>query len=95
MNVTKAGAYQLGIMYTSNKTGKISISVNDKDATGGIIIPTTFAEADTVAWRQWHHWNYLKNMATVNLEEGLQTITLHTTDVGDMNYDYINFESVK
>jgi hypothetical protein len=95
VNVTKAGTYQLGIMYTSNKIGKISISVNDKDATGGILIPTTFVEADTVAWRQWHHWNYLKNMATVNLKEGLQTITLHTADVGDMNYDYINFELVK
>jgi hypothetical protein len=95
VNVTKSGTYQLGIMYTSNKNGKISISVNDKDATGGILIPTTFVEADTVAWRQWHHWNYLKNMATVNMKEGLQTITLHTADVGDMNYDYINFELVK
>jgi hypothetical protein len=34
-------------------------------------------------------------MASVNLKKGLQTITLHTADVGDMNYDYINFELVK
>ena len=95
VNVTEAGTYQLGIMFTSNKTGKISLSVNDKDITGIIIIPSTFVEADSVAWRQWHHWNYLDKMATVDLKKGLQTITLHTVDVGDMNYDYVNFKLVK
>jgi hypothetical protein len=95
VNVTKAGTYQLGIMYTSNKNGKISISVNDKDATGPILIPTTFVAADSVAWRQWHHWNYLSKMAQIDLKKGLQTITLHTVDIGNMNYDYINFELVK
>jgi hypothetical protein len=93
--VTKSGTYQLGLMYTSNKNGKISISVNDKDVTGEILVPTTFVEADSVAWRQWHHWNYLNNMAIIRLKRGLQTITLHTAAVGDMNYDYINFELVK
>jgi len=95
VNVTEAGTYQVSLMYTSNKNGKISIAVNDADITGEILVPSTFVEADTVAWRQWHHWNYLSNMASVNLKKGLQTITLHTADVGDMNYDYINFELVK
>lgn len=95
VNVTKAGTYQLGIMYTSNKNGQISITVNDIDVTGPILIPSTFVEADSVAWRQWHHWNYLDKMATIDMKEGLQTITLHTADIGDMNYDYINFELVK
>jgi hypothetical protein len=95
VNVAESGTYQLGLMYTSNKNGKISLSVNDKDVTGEILVPTTFVQADSVAWRQWHHWNYLSNMATIRLKKGLQTITLHTADVGDMNYDYINFELVK
>jgi hypothetical protein len=95
VNVTESGTYQLGFMYTSNKNGKISIAVNDKDITGEILIPSTFVEADSVAWRQWHHWNYLDNMAKIDLKKGLQTITLHTADVGDMNYDYINFELTK
>jgi hypothetical protein len=95
VNVTEAGTYQLGLMYTSNKNGKISIAVNDADVTGEILVPNTFVEADTVAWRQWHHWNYLGKMATVELKKGFQTITLHTADVGDMNYDYINFELIK
>jgi hypothetical protein len=95
VNVTKTGTYQLGIMYTSNQNGKISISVNDKDATGPILIPTTFVKADTVAWRQWHHWNYLNNIARIDLKKGTQTITVHTVEIGQMNYDYLNFELVK
>jgi hypothetical protein len=95
VNVTESGTYQLGLMYTSNKNGKISISINDKDVTGEILVPTTFVQADTVAWRQWHHWNYLGKMATIKLKKGKQIITLHTADVGDMNYDYINFELIK
>lgn len=95
VKVTETGTYELGLMYTSNKKGKISIAVNDEDVTGEILVPSTFVEADSVAWRQWHHWNYLSNMASVDLKKGLQTITLHTADVGEMNYDYIDFELVK
>ena len=82
-------------MYTSNQNGKVSIDVNDKDETGPISIPSTFVEADTVAWRQWHHWNYIDSIAQIKLKKGLQTITLHTVEIGQMNYDYINFLRVE
>jgi len=95
VNVNTTGMYQLGLMYTANKDGKISIAVNNLDVSGLISVPSTFVAADTVAWRQWHHWNYLDNMATIKLKKGLQTITLHTAKVGDMNYDYINFKLIK
>lgn len=95
VNVTKTGTYQLGIMYTSNQNGKISISVNDQDATGPLNIPNTFVAEDSVAWRQWHHWNYINELAQLELKEGLQTITIHTVDIGQMNYDYLNFKWIK
>jgi hypothetical protein len=95
VNVTKSGTYQLDIMYTSNQNGKISFSVNGKDATGPISISSTFVEADSVAWRQWHHWNYIHQIAFIDLKKGLQTITLYTVETGQMNYDYINFKRVK
>jgi hypothetical protein len=95
VNVKKAGIYTLGIMYTSNQSGKISISVNDKDATGPVFIPSTYIKEDTVSWRQWHHWNYIDHIARIDLKKGLQTITLQTIETGQMNYDYINFELVK
>jgi len=95
IKVTKTGTYQLGIMFTANQNGKISISVNDIDATGAISIPSTFVEADTVAWRQWHHWNYIDRIALIDLKKGVQTLTLHTVEIGQMNYDFISFKLVK
>jgi hypothetical protein len=92
VNVGKSGTYQLCIMYTSNRSGKISISVDDKDATGPVLIPTTFVAADSVAWRQWHHWNYIEDIARLDLKKGKHTITIHTVETGQMNYDYINFK---
>ncbi|WP_225975338.1 hypothetical protein [Panacibacter ginsenosidivorans] len=94
IQVEKSGNYQLGLMFTSNKNGKISFAVNDKDVTGPIMVPSTFVAADTVAWRQWHHWNYIDNIASIHLDKGLQTFTIHTVDVGNMNYDFINFKRI-
>ena len=95
INVKTEGTYQLGLMFTSNKDGKISFSVNDMDVTGPISIPSTFMAADTIAWRQWHHWNYIDNIAQINLMKGIQTFTIHTVEIGGMNYDFINFKLVK
>ena len=85
VDVTKTGTYKVGIMYTSNQNGKISISVNDKDMTGPLLIPSTFVAEDSVSWRQWHHWNYIDSLATIGLKKGIQTITVHTVDIGNMN----------
>ncbi len=94
IEVETEGTYQLGLMYTANKNGKISISINDIDVTGPISIPSTYVAADTVAWRQWHHWNYLGNIAEFQLQKGIQTLTIHTVEIGDMNYDFLNVELV-
>lgn len=94
VKVEKSGNYQIGLMFTSNKNGVIKLAVNDKLVTKPISIPSTFVAKDTVAWRQWHHWNYLDNIAKIYLKKGVQTITLHTFDLGDMNYDFLNFKRV-
>ncbi|MDA3890835.1 MAG: hypothetical protein PF517_04135 [Salinivirgaceae bacterium] len=95
INVETEGMYQLGLMFTSNKDGRIAFAVNDIMVTEPILIPSTFVAADTVAWRQWHHWNYIGDLAKIKLKKGIQTFTLHTVEIGDMNYDYINFELLK
>jgi hypothetical protein len=88
--VKETGTYILGIMYTASQGGKISISVNDIDQTGLIDIPTTYVKDEPIHWRQWHHWNYLKDFATIKLKKGLQIITLYTRETGQMNYGYID-----
>jgi len=94
IKVEEAGTYKLGLMYTSNQNGKISFSINDVDITGPISVPSTFVPADSVAWRQWHHWNYIDNIATINIKRGFLTFTIHTVEIGQMNYDFINFQKV-
>jgi hypothetical protein len=95
VNVEKSGTYQLSVMYTSNQDGKIEVSTDDDKSTGPFLIPSTFVAADTIAWRQWHHWNYIDKAARLDLKKGLQIITLYTVEIGQMNYDFIDFELVK
>jgi hypothetical protein len=94
IHVERAGTYDLGLMYTANKDGLISFSVNDIDITGPLLIPSTFVAEDTVAFRQWHHWNYIDDLARIELKKGIQTFTIHTVDIGSMNYDFVNFKLV-
>lgn len=94
ISVEKEGKYKLGLMFTSNKNGKISFSINDEKVTNSITIPSTFVSEDSVAFRQWHHWNYMEDLATIQLKKGIQTFTIHTDEVGDINYEHINFDFV-
>ncbi len=92
IDVQSPGTYQIGLMYTSNSGGHISLSVNGKDQTGPMEITTTNNPKDQVEWRQWHHWNYSDSIGTIKLKKGIQQLTLHTLRAGSMNYDYLNFE---
>ncbi|HMG90367.1 MAG TPA: carbohydrate-binding protein [Chryseolinea sp.] len=92
VDVKETGSYKLGLMYTANQNGQISLSVNDDDITGPIDISSTYFAEDTIAWRQWHHWNYKDGIAEIQLNKGIQIITLHTVAVGQMNYEYIDFK---
>jgi hypothetical protein len=95
VQVEKSGRYEIGLMLTSNRGGKISLSVDGRDVTGPLPIQSTFVAADTVAWRQWHHWNYQDGLAEIALRRGIHVITLHTVSDGNMNFDYLDFKPVR
>ena len=95
IDVKTSGLYKLGLMYTANQNGKISLTINDADVIGPIDVPATFVAGDTISWRQWHHWNYLDKIPLLQLEKGLQVLTLHTVAVGQMNYEHLDFELVR
>ena len=95
IDVETEGSYELDLMYTANQEGKISFSVNDIDVSGPVSVPSTFVAEDTVAMRQWHHWNYIENIAQIQLKEGIQTFTIHTVEIGSMNYDFLHFKLVE
>jgi len=54
-------------------------------------IPSTHNDADTVAWRQWHHWNKLDSLTAINIPKGKHLLTIHVTEHGNMNFDYLEF----
>jgi hypothetical protein len=90
--VKQAGVYTIDLLYTSNRGGKISLDLNGKPLVSFIDIIATKNEKETVAWRQWHHWNVMTNMAEVELPKGVCVLTLHVVAEGNMNFAYLDFK---
>jgi hypothetical protein len=86
------GNYLADFLYTSNRGGTISIDVNGKDATGPLQVPATYDPADTVSWRQWHHWNLAAKFFKVRLGKGRNVLTVHILTGGNMNLAYFDFQ---
>jgi hypothetical protein len=95
VDVTQAGRYTFDLLYASNRGGSISLDRNGRALTAAIDVPTTFDAADPVAWRQWHHWNLLKDAATFDLPAGISVLTVHTLAGGNMNYASLTFRRLK
>lgn len=91
VEVQQTGTYTVGLMYTSNGDGGIELVTDDSVSTGIMIVPSTYKDADTLAWRQWHHWNKNVQLGRIQLKEGRQNFTLKTVVNGNMNYDYLEF----
>jgi hypothetical protein len=91
IRVNKSGKYNLGLMYTANGDGKISLLLNGETLTSDLLIPSTRNEKETIDWRQWHHWNRVDSLTTIELKKGVHVLTLKTVANGNMNYDYLEF----
>jgi len=95
VDVTESGIYKVSTMYTSNRGGSIRLYIDDTDSTGLLAIPTTNNSADTLAWRQWHHWNYVDSLTSIQIYKGRRIITLKIEEEGNFNFDYLLFEKLK
>jgi hypothetical protein len=92
VKVEQTAAYKIGLMYTANGDGAISLDVDGKAVTGPLKISSTHDNRDTVAWRQWHHWNKSDSLTSVVLKKGIHILTLHVVANGNMNFDYLEFK---
>jgi hypothetical protein len=90
-----AGTYTVDLLYTSNRGGRISLDVNGKAAAAPIEVVSTSDSRDPIAWRQWHHWNVMKNIARVRLPEGVSVLSVHVVTEGAMNLAWLNFSAVQ
>jgi hypothetical protein len=95
VDVQEEGTYSLTAMYTSKFGGHISFDANGVDVSGPLDIPSTFNAAETVEWRQAHHWNKVSGLGRLHLKKGRQVLTLHFIDQPVMNFDYMDFVRVK
>ena len=91
VNVKRAGHYGVDLLYTSNRGGTISLDRNGKPLTPPINIVSTKDDREPVAWRQWHHWNAMRDIARVDLPEGISVLTVHILTEGNMNLAYFEF----
>ena len=94
VNAEKTGIYGADLLYTSNRGGTISVDVNGENATGSIAVASTFAAAEPIAWRQWHHWNVMKDTVRLKLAAGKNVLTIHILTEGNMNLAYLDFKKV-
>ncbi len=91
--VREKGVYEVHLMYTANGDGVISLDVDGKEVLKATV-PGTNDAADTIAWRQWHHWDKTNSLGEIKLAKGRHRLTLHTVAHGNMNYDYLEFRKV-
>ena len=91
VRVKQTQPYKIGLMYTANGDGAISLDLDGKAITGPLKVSSTHDDRDTVAWRQWHHWNKSESLTTVRLKKGIHILTLHVVANGNMNFDYLEF----
>jgi hypothetical protein len=93
--VEHAGVYSIDLLYTSNRGGTISLDGNGRPLGPAINIISTRTDKDPVAWRQWHHWNVMTNIAEVKLPKGVSVLTVHIVDKGNMNLACFDFNPKK
>jgi len=89
--VKEAGTYEVGLLYTSNRGGRIALDLGGNSLVQACDIVSTWSAAETVPWRQWHHWNRMMVAPSVKLQKGLSVLTVHIVTQGNMNLAYFDF----
>jgi hypothetical protein len=84
VDVEDAGKYTADILYTAQRDAGISISV-DGGAPTPVAIASTFDPAETISWRQWHHWNVTRDAFTLNLPKGISVLAVRIESGGNLN----------
>jgi hypothetical protein len=93
--VERAGVYTVDLLYTSNRGGQILLDLNGKTLSGPVAVLSTYNASDPIAWRQWHHWNLMRDFVEVKLPKGKSVLSLRVLSQGNMNFAYLEFKPKK
>lgn len=90
VDVEEAGDYTADLLYTAQRDAGISISVNGA-APVPVAIVSTFDPAETISWRQWHHWNVARDACALTLSKGVNVLTIRIESGGNLNLATLAF----
>jgi hypothetical protein len=93
VQVAKSGIYEVSTQYTANGEGTISLQADREAETPPLLITSTHDDSDTIAWRQWHHWNR-SIIGKMYLKKGSHSLKLNILTNGNLNLDYLEFKRV-
>lgn len=79
-----AGDYVADLLYTAQRDAQVSLAVNGGASTA-ITLASTFDAAETIPWRQWHHWNVARDAVTLALPAGTSVLTFRIVSGGNCN----------
>lgn len=94
VETAQAGNYVADLLYTAQRDATISIGVDGGAEASIVAIPSTFDEAETVDWRQWHHWNVVPDAVTLHLPKGVSTLRIRIETGGNLNLATLAFREV-
>ncbi len=79
-------------MHTANGAGSISVELDGRQIVSPVMIASSYDYRDSIAWRQWHHWNRTDSLTQIEVRRGIHTLTFHIAGHGNMNFDYLEFK---
>jgi hypothetical protein len=92
VETSNAGEYVADLLYTAQRDATVSVSLNGGPATT-FPIASTFDAAETIPWRQWHHWNVSRDAFSMKLPKGISVLTLRVVTGGNLNLATFDFRS--
>jgi hypothetical protein len=93
VEAAEAGTYVADVLYTSRMGGTIGIEVDGTPVSSSFTLESTFDPAETIAWRQWHHWNVARDAFGVTLPKGVSVLTVRIVNNGELNLATFDFRS--
>ena len=91
VETAEAGTYVADLLYTAHNDARISFTVDAEPSAVPCVLTSTFDAADTIPWRQWHHWNVARDAVTLKLPKGLSTIKVLNVEGGNINLATLAF----
>jgi hypothetical protein len=91
VDAAEAATYVADVLYTSQRGGTIGVEVDGTTSRSEFALESTFDPAETIPWRQWHHWNVARDAFEVTVPKGVSVLTVRILTNGNLNLATLDF----